>query len=67
MENSSVTILTPPVTPNLKDYERAETGMLDVRPVLTVILSADHRATDGATGSRFLMAVQNYLGKPELL
>ena len=32
----------------------AEKGMLDVRPVLTVSLSADHRATDGATGSRFL-------------
>src|SRR5665647_1843217 len=45
----------------------AELGMLDVRPVLTVSLSADHRATDGATGSRFLMAIKNYLGKPELL
>ena len=45
----------------------AETGMLAVRPVLTVTLSADHRATDGATGSRFLMEVKNYLGKPVLL
>ena len=45
----------------------AEMGMLDVRPVLNITLSADHRATDGATGSRFLTAVKNYLRKPELL
>jgi pyruvate dehydrogenase E2 component (dihydrolipoamide acetyltransferase) len=45
----------------------AESGMLDVRPVLTITLSADHRATDGATGSRFLMAVKNHLQKPEQL
>jgi pyruvate dehydrogenase E2 component (dihydrolipoamide acetyltransferase) len=45
----------------------AELGMLDVRPVLNITLSADHRATDGATGSRFLIAVKNYLRKPELL
>jgi pyruvate dehydrogenase E2 component (dihydrolipoamide acetyltransferase) len=45
----------------------AETGMLDVRPVLSVTLSADHRATDGATGSRFLMEVKNSLLKPEIL
>jgi pyruvate dehydrogenase E2 component (dihydrolipoamide acetyltransferase) len=45
----------------------AESGMLDVRPVMNITLSADHRATDGATGSRFLMAVKNYLSKPELL
>lgn len=45
----------------------AETGMLDVRPVLTITLSADHRATDGATGSRFLIAVKNHLQKPETL
>ena len=42
----------------------AEAGMLDVRPILTVSLSADHRATDGATGSRFLMAIKHWLGKP---
>lgn len=45
----------------------AEMGMLDVRPVLTITLSADHRATDGATGSRFLIAVKNHLQKPETL
>lgn len=45
----------------------AETGMLDVRPVMNVTLSADHRATDGATGSRFLMMIKDSLQKPELL
>ncbi|MFC0775062.1 dihydrolipoamide acetyltransferase family protein [Terrimonas alba] len=45
----------------------AESGMLDVRPVLNITLSADHRATDGATGSRFLVLIKNYLQKPELL
>lgn len=44
-----------------------ENGMLGVRPVIAITLSADHRATDGATGSRFLMAINNQLHKPELL
>ena len=45
----------------------AEMGMLDVRPVMNITLSADHRATDGATGSRFLMMIKDFLQKPELL
>lgn len=45
----------------------AENGMLDVRPVLTATLAADHRATDGSTGSRFLVALKNYLQQPEQL
>lgn len=45
----------------------AEQGMLGVRPVLTVTLAADHRATDGATGSRFLMAFNEHLQKPDML
>jgi len=44
-----------------------ENSMLGVRPVIAITLSADHRATDGATGSRFLMAINNHLHKPELL
>lgn len=42
----------------------ADSGMLDVRPVVTVTLAGDHRATDGHTGSRFLVALKNYLQKP---
>lgn len=45
----------------------AENGMLDVRPVAHITLSADHRATDGQTGSRFLTALRSYLQKPETL
>ncbi|AEV98632.1 branched-chain alpha-keto acid dehydrogenase subunit E2 [Niastella koreensis] len=45
----------------------AEQGMLDVRPVITATVAADHRATDGTTGSRLLMHINNQLQKPELL
>ena len=51
----------------ITDQPWTENGMLDVRPVLTVTLSADHRATDGGTGSKFLIAVKNYLQQPEQL
>ncbi|MGH1503396.1 MAG: dihydrolipoamide acetyltransferase family protein [Acidimicrobiales bacterium] len=36
-------------------------GAVEVRPVVTVTLAADHRATDGATGSRFLHALAGAL------
>lgn len=42
-------------------------GLLGVRPVVTVTLSADHRATDGHTGARFLEIVQKLLSTPEEL
>ncbi|MDT0468623.1 2-oxo acid dehydrogenase subunit E2 [Streptomyces gibsoniae] len=42
-------------------------GLLGVRPVVTATLSADHRATDGAVGSRFLTAVDRLLQNPEQL
>jgi pyruvate dehydrogenase E2 component (dihydrolipoamide acetyltransferase) len=45
----------------------AENGMLAVRPVLTATLSADHRASAGQIGNRFLMAFKNYLQQPEKL
>ncbi|MCX2739034.1 dihydrolipoamide acetyltransferase family protein [Pontibacter anaerobius] len=45
----------------------SENGMLTVRPVLTATLAADHRASDGSTGSRFLTAIKNYLQQPEKL
>ena len=52
---------------SISEQPWAETGMLDVRPVMSITLSADHRATDGATGSRFLMSTKNHLQKPETL
>jgi pyruvate dehydrogenase E2 component (dihydrolipoamide acetyltransferase) len=42
-------------------------GMLTVRPVTTLTLSADHRATDGFVGSRFLLALDERLQHPEEL
>ncbi|MFD8033929.1 dihydrolipoamide acetyltransferase family protein [Streptomyces sp. NPDC048231] len=45
----------------------AASGMLGVRPVVTTTLAADHRATDGAVGARFLTAVDRLLQKPEEL
>lgn len=45
----------------------AESGMLDVRPVAHITLSADHRATDGHFGARFLQAIQQLLLNPDKL
>ncbi|MGC4987253.1 2-oxo acid dehydrogenase subunit E2 [Streptomyces sp. DT193] len=45
----------------------AQGGMLGVRPVVTATLAADHRATDGAVGARYLTAVDRLLQKPEEL
>ncbi|MFJ9846633.1 2-oxo acid dehydrogenase subunit E2 [Kitasatospora sp. NPDC101155] len=42
-------------------------GMLGVRPVVTATLSADHRASDGATGARYLAVLDRLLQKPEEL
>ncbi|MFF3517912.1 2-oxo acid dehydrogenase subunit E2 [Streptomyces sp. NPDC002573] len=49
------------------DRPCAVDGLLGVRPVVTATLSADHRATDGAVGSRFLTAVDRLLQNPEQL
>ncbi len=42
-------------------------GMLAVRPVVRLTLSGDHRATDGATGARFLTTMDLLLQRPEEL
>jgi pyruvate dehydrogenase E2 component (dihydrolipoyllysine-residue acetyltransferase) len=42
-------------------------GLLGVRTQVTATLSADHRATDGYTGGRYLEAVSRFLQKPEEL
>jgi pyruvate dehydrogenase E2 component (dihydrolipoamide acetyltransferase) len=42
-------------------------GLLGIRPCLTLTLAADHRATDGYTGGRFLTAVDRLLQTPEAL
>ncbi|HTW13870.1 MAG TPA: 2-oxo acid dehydrogenase subunit E2 [Nocardioides sp.] len=40
-------------------------GLIGVRPVTTMTLAADHRATDGFVGSRFLAAIDHHLQRPE--
>ena len=45
----------------------ADGGMLGVRPVVTVTLAADHRASDGHRGGRLLTAIERLLQTPEQL
>ena len=45
----------------------AVNGLLGVRPVVTVTLAADHRATDGHYGGRFLAEIDRLLQNPEAL
>lgn len=42
-------------------------GLIGVRPTVTATLAADHRATDGYTGGRYLQAVAQLLQRPEEL
>jgi pyruvate dehydrogenase E2 component (dihydrolipoamide acetyltransferase) len=42
-------------------------GLLGVRPVVVTTLAADHRATDGYTGGRFLNVIADLLQRPEEL
>jgi pyruvate dehydrogenase E2 component (dihydrolipoamide acetyltransferase) len=42
-------------------------GLLGIRPVATLTLSGDHRATDGFTGARFLDIIDRLLQQPEAL
>jgi pyruvate dehydrogenase E2 component (dihydrolipoamide acetyltransferase) len=42
-------------------------GVVVARPVVTATLGADHRATDGAVGSRFLSTLASALEEPECL
>jgi pyruvate dehydrogenase E2 component (dihydrolipoamide acetyltransferase) len=45
----------------------SENGLLGVHPMIQVSLAGDHRATDGLTGSRFLLTLNNHLQNPEAL
>ena len=42
-------------------------GLIGVRPIVTASLAADHRATDGSTGARYLQAIVRLLQRPEEL
>ena len=45
----------------------ASDGMLGVRPTVIATLAADHRASDGHTGSRLLTLIDHRLQEPEQL
>ncbi len=49
------------------DRPWVESGALCVRPVLVASLSADHRATDGLSGAKFLENLGRILQEPQLL
>jgi len=40
-------------------------GLLGIRPLVTVTLAADHRATDAAIGARLLKTIDRILQTPE--
>jgi pyruvate dehydrogenase E2 component (dihydrolipoamide acetyltransferase) len=45
----------------------AASGRVEVRPIVTATLSADHRVSDGIRGAQFLAEVDRRLQKPEAL
>jgi len=45
----------------------ATSGLVGARPVVVTTLSADHRATDGFTGARYLTTMADLLQRPEEL
>lgn len=49
----------------IREEPVAEYGLIGIRPVIDVTLAADHRATDGLIGGRFLSAINKYLQNPE--
>jgi pyruvate dehydrogenase E2 component (dihydrolipoamide acetyltransferase) len=51
----------------ITDRPTAVDGLLGVRPAVTATLAADHRASDGAIGARYLAALDRLLQKPEEL
>jgi len=51
----------------IREEPWASGGMVGARPVVTVTLAGDHRATDGIVGARYLRAVDRLLQEPEEL
>lgn len=51
----------------ITDRPWAQEGMLGIRPCISMTLAADHRASDGHTGARFLTLIDRLLQDPETL
>ncbi|TDD76979.1 dihydrolipoamide acetyltransferase family protein [Flavobacterium caseinilyticum] len=52
---------------SISEQPFAQDGMLGIRSSIFVTLAGDHRATDGLTGSGFLVSLNKYLQNPESL
>jgi pyruvate dehydrogenase E2 component (dihydrolipoamide acetyltransferase) len=67
-----VAVLNPPQAAILavgavEERAVARDGELVVRPLMTMTLTCDHRALDGATASDFLRTVKSFLEEPGLM
>jgi pyruvate dehydrogenase E2 component (dihydrolipoamide acetyltransferase) len=66
-----VAVLNPPQASILavgatRDEVVARDGELEIAPLMTMTLTCDHRAVDGATGAEFLRTVKTFLEDPGL-
>jgi pyruvate dehydrogenase E2 component (dihydrolipoamide acetyltransferase) len=66
-----VAVLNPPQAAILAvgatvDTPVARSGAVEVRPIMTLTLTVDHRAVDGAEGADFLRTVKTFLEDPAL-
>jgi len=51
----------------IKDSVVVVDGTMEIRPIMKLSLTADHRAIDGAVAAQFLALLKKYLEKPLLL
>ena len=49
-----------------QDTPVAVDGVVQIRPVMTMTLTCDHRSVDGATAADFLRTVKTFLEEPGL-
>jgi pyruvate dehydrogenase E2 component (dihydrolipoamide acetyltransferase) len=66
-----VAVINPPQAAILAvgatlDTPVARDGAVEVRPMMTMTLTVDHRAVDGAAGADFLRTVKQFLEEPAL-
>ena len=66
-----VAVINPPQAAILAvgatlDTPVARNGAVEVRPMMTMTLTVDHRAVDGATGADFLRTVKQFVEDPAL-
>ncbi|GAC1472872.1 MAG: dihydrolipoamide acetyltransferase family protein [Ktedonobacteraceae bacterium] len=63
----SAILATGKVTRRPVVVKDGDTERIEIRPLMKVSLSADHRVLDGASGSRFLQQLKTFLEDPYLL